>query len=40
MELAYKLLDDGITGRLKGNQTKQKELNENQLTSTKINGRF
>ena len=41
MELAYKLLDDGITGRLKGNLTKQKDFQEEiEKTLSKYHGKF
>ena len=41
MELAYKLLDDGIKGRLKGNLTKQKDFQEEiEKTLAKYHGKF
>ena len=41
MELAYKLLDDGITGRLKGNLTKQKDFQEEiEKTLSDYHGKF
>ena len=41
MELAYKLLDDGIKGRLKGNLTKQKDFQEEiEKTLSKYHGKF
>ena len=41
MELAYKLLDDGIKGRLKGNLTKQKDFQEEiEKTLSDYHGKF
>ena len=41
MELAYKLLDDGIKGRLKGNLTKQKDFQEEiKKTLSDYHGKF